>query len=201
MTEVSLAKANKLRNLLKDVVLFRIESAMNENRSVTLAAYEPLSAVETKYNEIAATFLKLVADRTLVITNIAKLRKLISTVNEKNGVNELMADIAFVHNELKFWKAYIPIANSTKTPAEIATFLLHENEKTAGAAPTYRSNNGLHNFHVIAEGMSQKDLSDSITNLEAFARTLEETRNTKNYGISVSLDDDLVKVLETFKLL
>jgi hypothetical protein len=202
MQDVTLAKANKLRNLLKDKVLPQLHLQIMVNRTVKFLGHESEQDISNIFSNAVKEFSDAVSQRDLVQTTILKLRKTISAVNDRYMLPDLMADINFYMGEVIFWKSLVGAPNESKSPSEIKAILDFEAKNLVASTATYGRSSGTSKTFVVADAnYTAKAVSERISTLEATVRSLEEQRNTKNYQVMVSLDDEIVKVLETFKLL
>lgn len=199
MKSVTLAKANKIRNQLEDKIVPTLAGNVSAHQTITLVGYETELDIAAKFDAASKEVRNLIEVYQTATLTVAKLRKLIAFTNEKHQVNDLLSDIASAKNELLFWKKLAaPFGNFTKSSSEIAKAMAYEASQPVNNGYRVPSQKA---FVVYDHVFNRDFLAEKISNLEVKIRTLEEDRNTKNYATQVSLDDDIVKVLEAFKII
>jgi len=113
-----------------------------------------------------------------------------------------MADIGHHEKELIFLRKLAANApSSMRTSVDIAKTLAFENSSASVEASRYSMHQKSKSFIAVDFDTSLEGLESKIVVLEQLLRVLEERRNEQNYNTLVSLDDNIVQVLETFNIL
>jgi hypothetical protein len=194
---VTLAKANKIRNLLEDKIIPNISSEIRTLLGGTFKGFEDRETIENVFStniESISGYLKQFED---VSTVILKLRDLISKKNEEAHINQLMAKIESHRKTRQLLNDVILVNRGTEQNIDQIVSLIEFTNKSTSVNGSL--NRGIAYF-VNNEVFNSKVLKENIQSLDTELRELEEERNSRNYSNQVILDDEIIKVLETYKL-
>ncbi len=198
MTVISLAKANKLRNLLETKVLVEAEA------DALLAIRGQLDGTETEEdvaNELGTrvtAFAKSDAAYAQALTAIESIRTLVAEANGAHGVNAIMAALATLTRKRAYMTRVLGHVAVGGKPADLKKLMARiADAKEVAIKDVYGRRTGI-NFTIA---IPVDELRTTIRGYEADIRKLEEQRNEVNYRVTVTLDELTAQALGSFGLL
>jgi hypothetical protein len=202
---ISLSKANKIRNLVKEhLKIYEMKIAESANKAFIIDETDTAETLKMKREEIIEKTQNLFNIFGTLNSINSRLRVTIATANDRSGLNEIITGI----EQIKLGIRPIQILNQIRTFSESdALKIIRQNSAIAeqkSLAPLdvsvqnipYRSGN----FFAFPSDAKEKN-DDSIRNLEKEIRALEEKRNELNYTTTIHLSKEIVDVLKTLNII
>lgn len=192
--KVSLNKANKLRNLLEDLVSEK-EREVIQLTAVAVSPFETeASVIRSSINDKRRECTAKVDEFTAAVAALFELRSKIAEANHEFGISTVMTELEMQKRSIRLLSDLEGIKPSDEHSVRYA---IAEN----AAAGTSTSSLRGHRTITVFDRADIEGFSAAMTEMKKNIRDTEEKRNEMNHKFTLDLPDFVVGVLKSNSLI
>lgn len=206
--EITLSKANKIRNLVQAKIAdLQTEILGHYRTNIQVDQYTTVDGFTEVREKLVEKGQNLMFKFKALNDVLLQLKNAIAKANADSGITALMNQIEYIRTTLKLAQNATQYVSVGHTLEDVHT-VVERNRKTAlnSALPeNSRVHIGYSNF--ISKNFSyltQEEIDTEkagVSTLELMIRDLEEQRNAKNYQVKLDLDASVVTILKALQII
>lgn len=200
--ELTLSKANKLRNVIEaEIQSLKHKVLQFQNKTITINQFSTAESVQKEIDETKLEYVNALTMYGNLNHILTILRTLIAKANAMGGVNEIIGEIKKIDSVLTLAQnvSLRVVGHTEKEINDIITW----NKNVARSEPTSQVGSMpfmSRNVSVLSKE-EVKEEENNISSLNKSRRLLEERRNELNYQHAVLLEESHASYLQALNLL